>query len=123
MKKINNNLFDTLNWILKKGEKKPEILLESDFILNRWLSMVSPEVAHVINTTGNRWNKFSIKPSLAKFYKTVLPKNFNKISYIKKKVKEKEPEDYKELTNSLEISCKELIFFENALEEINRLSK
>jgi hypothetical protein len=123
MKKTNNNLFDTLNWILKKSDKQPDTLLDSSFILNRWLSMVSPEIAQIINTTANRWNKSNIKLPMAKFYKLILPKNFNKISYIKKKLKDKEVENYKEMTNSLEISSRELNFFENALEEINNCSK
>jgi hypothetical protein len=123
MKKTNNNLFDTLNWILKKNGKEPDNLLDSNFILNRWLSMVSPEMAQIINTTGNRWNKSIIKLPMAKFYKLVLPKCFSKISYTKKKLKDKEAENYKEMTNSLEISSRELNFFENALEEINNCSK
>lgn len=122
-KNTNNNLFDTLNWILKKNPKESNDLLESNFILNRWLSMVSPEMAKIINATGNRWNKSNTKFSMAKFYKSILPKCSDRIFYIKKKTKEKETEDHKEMTNSLEISRRELIFFENALEEIDKHSK
>ncbi len=84
-KNINNNLFDTLNWVLKKDKKEPTTVLESNFILNRWLSMVNPEIAQIINITGNRWNKNIKKFSMAKFYKSILPKNSDQIFYIKKK--------------------------------------
>ena len=124
MKKIiNNNLFDTLNWILKKNKKEPITILDSNFILNRWLSMVNPEIAQIVNTTGNRWNKNIVIFAMAKFYKSILPKNLDRICYIKKKPKEKEIENIKEMANSLELSQKELFFFENALEELNLASK
>lgn len=124
MKKIiNNNLFDTLNWILKKDKKEPVSILESNFILNRWLSMVTPEITQIINITGNRWNKNITNFSMAKFYKSILPKNSDQISYIKRKKEEKEIENIEEMANSFELSRKELIFFENALEDLNISSK
>lgn len=122
-KNINNNLFDTLNWILKKEKKQPFFILESNFILNRWLSMVNPEIAQIINITGNRWNKNITKFSMAKFYKSILPKNSDQIFYIKKKREEKEIENIKEMTNYFEMSQKELIFLEKALEDLNIDSK
>lgn len=124
MKKIiNNNLFDTLNWILKKDKKEPVSILESNFILNRWLSMVTPEIAQIINITGNRWNKNITNFSMAKFYKSILPKNSDQIFYIKRKKEEKEIENIEEMANSFELSRKELIFFENTLEDLNISSK
>lgn len=124
MKKIiNNNLFDTLNWILKKDKKEPVSILESNFILNRWLSMVTPEIAQIINITGNRWNKNTTNFSMAKFYKSILPKNSDQIFYIKRKKEEKEIENIEEMANSFELSRKELIFFENTLEDLNISSK
>lgn len=122
-KNINNNLFDTLNWILKKDKKEPVSILESNFILNRWLSMVTPEIAQIINITGNRWNKNTTNFSMAKFYKSILPKNSDQIFYIKRKKEEKEMENIKEMANSFELSRKELIFFENTLEDLNISSK
>lgn len=118
-KNINNNLFDTLNWILKKDKKEPVSILESNFILNRWLSMVTPELAQIINITGNRWNKNITNFSMAKFYKSIFPKISDQIFYIKRKKEEKEMENIKEMASSFELSRKELIFFENALEDLN----
>lgn len=122
-KNINNNLFDTLNWILKKDKKQPVSILESNFILNRWLSMVTPEMAQIINITGNRWNKNTTIFSMAKFYKSILPKNSDQIFYIKRKKEEKEIENIEEMANSFELSQKELNFFENALEDLSISSK
>ena len=74
-------------------------------------------------TNCNRWNKNIVLFPMANFYKSILPKNLDRICYIKKKPKEKETENIKEMANSLEISQKELIFFENTLEELNLPSK
>jgi len=60
---------------------------------------------------------------MAKFYKLILPKNSDQIFYIKRRKEEKEIENIEEMANSYELSRKELIFFENALEDLNIGSK
>lgn len=118
----NNTLFDTLNWILKKS-KKPETLFESNFMLNRWLSMTDKETADIVNSTGNRWIKTLKDLKIAKFYYTILPKNNKRISYIKKKTKEENDNSYKIIADNMELSTKDIIFLENALEDLNKVSK
>lgn len=118
----NNNLFDTLNWILKKN-KKPEVLFESNFMLNRWLTMVDKETAQIVNSTGNRWIKVLKDFKISKFYYMILPQTNKRMNYIKRKTKEESNNDYKILAENLELSTKDIIFLENALEDLNKHSK
>lgn len=62
----------------------------SPFMVNRWVSMYSPDMANVVNETTNRYsNIFENKKDLFNFYVSILPKvNFKRISYIKKNTKE-----------------------------------
>jgi hypothetical protein len=119
---INNNLFDTLNWILKKN-KKPQNKFESNFMLNRWLSMSNNQIAQIINSTGNRWIKVLKDFQISKFYYIILPKNNDRISYIKKKTKQENDKDYKIIAENMELSTKDIVFLENALEDLNNQSK
>jgi len=62
----------------------------SPFMVNRWVSMYSPEMANVVNETTNRYsNIFENKKELFNFYVSVLPKvKFKRIAYIKKNTKD-----------------------------------
>jgi len=122
-KNNNNNLFDVLNWILKSKKKLPENTFQSNFILNRWLSMTSPDIAQIINVTGNRWSKYTKDFLLAEFYHSVLPKFSKTIQYIKKEQKNTENENLKLLAENMEISIKDVIFLEKSLEDLNNCSK
>ena len=124
MKKFqNNNLFDTLNWILKNKKDAPQEKFQSNFLLNRWLSMSTKEVCQIVNATGNRWCKFLTDFQLTDFYHSIMPKNKNRISYIKKGVKEIDDENTKQIASSMDLSVKDVYFLENALEELNKMSK
>lgn len=125
MKKKNNNknIFDVLNWILKSKKELPENSFQSNFILNRWLSMTSPEIAQIVNVTGNRWSKNIKDFSVLNFYHSVLPKFTKKIQYIKKSQKNIENENLKMLAENMEISTKDVLFLEKSLEEMNNGSK
>lgn len=125
MKKKNNNknLFDILNWILKSKKDLPENTFQSNFILNRWLSMASPEIAQIVNVTGNRWSKNIKDFSMLNFYHSVLPKFTKKIQYIKKGQKNIENENLKMLAENMEISTKDVLFLEKSLEEMNNSPK
>jgi len=117
-----NSLFDTLNWILKKY-KKPEIVFGSNFMLNRWLSMSNNQTAQIINSTGNRWIKVLKDFQISKFYHVLLPKTNGRISYIKKKTKKENDKDYKTIAENMELSTKDIIFLENALEDLDKQPK
>jgi len=121
-----SNIFEFLDWVLKKKEKEP--IYEnniSNYILNRWLSMSDLDVCKIINVTTNRWDKCieSADNFLdnCKFYKTVLPKTHKKIEYIKKKVlKNEEDSDEESLVKEYEISKREIDIYDKLLENIKK---
>lgn len=84
-------LFDTLNDILtnKKGDQLDNIDNEkeySGYLVNRWLSMYSPNVAVIINETVNKfYNNFTTKKEHYLFLCKTLPRcTRKKIEYFKK---------------------------------------
>lgn len=116
------NIFDHLNDILFTKESKSLQNIEDEgdfqpFLINRWVSMYSPELAYVINETSNKYHSiFPEKRDMYTFLKAILPQMKRKrINYIKKPKKEKE--DLQEcvdlLARSLEISKKEIINYIN----------
>ena len=123
MKKYNDNIFEILNWILKKDKKTPETCSGvSTFMLNRWLSMSDGLAASVINATVNRWvsqcNLFRDADLSGKFYHKTLPKNFKRINYIKKPDQKITEEELSGLAYNLEKSHREIKFLNQALEEM-----
>lgn len=118
-----NSLFETLNWIFKVKKEHPKQEFESNFMLNRWISMSMADFALAVNATGNRWNKVLTEIPLKKFYYSIFPKYTKRISYIKKINKQTEEKDILEYAYSMEISSKDVLFLENALAEMNNLSK
>ena len=111
-------IFDHLNDILfTKGNKSLQNVEDegdfSPFLVNRWISMYSPELAYVVNETTNKYyDVFPEKRDTYRLLKAVIPKMKRKrINYIKKVKKDKE--DMQEcidlLSQSLEISKKEII--------------
>jgi hypothetical protein len=91
-------IFDYIDSLLF-SKKEIEIAYEdatqfNAFMLNRWLSFYSPDMAAYINATGNSYASLFIdKNDLYKYYYNILPKcKFKRIAYIKK-VKEKEEKD------------------------------
>lgn len=69
----------------------------SPYMLNRWISMYSPDMANIVNMTTNRYISTLNKQEFFNFIVAVFPKvKFKRIAYIKKvstKTKEKEEED------------------------------
>jgi hypothetical protein len=122
----NNNLFNVLNWILKKQNSDVEDTPTSFYILNRWISMVDNTSAMLINSSVNRWilknNSFSNDFYIVKFLRKSVPKSFKKINYIKKiKITdpEKENENFiSEMSSNLEISQTEYKNNLNILKEL-----
>lgn len=65
------------------------------YMLNRWCSMYSPDMAHIINETTNRQKElFALKQDQYNYVLNILPKVKKKrINYIKKVKSEEEKED------------------------------
>ena len=111
-------IFDILNDILftKKGNLLKNVDEESSFnnyMVNRWVSMYSPSLAIVINSTSNwLWSVFETKQDYYKFINTIIPRVSRKrIHYIKKvkpEDKPKEIENVELLAKRLELSQREI---------------
>jgi len=93
-------LFDTLNDILisKKGDQLDNIDNEkeySGYLINRWLSMYSPNLAIIINETVNKYyNNFITKKEHYKFLCKIIPNSSRKkIEYFKKDKAENQIDD------------------------------
>ena len=110
-------IFDFINDILftKKGDKLDNINDENEFnsyMVNRWTSMYSPEMATIINSTTNwLYPIFEDKRSYYKFLLTVLPKVRRKhIPYVKKakKTESEENINISLIAKRLELSEREI---------------
>ena len=111
-------LFDLLDKLLV-SKKKIDINIGDEtvhpYIINRWISMYSPEMATVINNTGNwLYSVFDNNHNdYFKFLQRFLPSMQNKrIYYIKKEKKnpheEGEDNNIKLLSNNLELCEREI---------------
>ena len=110
-------IFDYINDILfkKKGDKLNNIDDESSFnlyMINRWMSMYSTNVATIVNLTSNRYYSiFNTKQESYNFLIKMLPKvSPRRIYYIKKKPKtaNDDGEVIKQLARGLEIAEREI---------------
>ena len=61
------------------------------YMIDRWSSMYSPEIANFINETSNKyWSLFTEKVNQYNFIYNILPRlKYKKIQYLKKTKKEK----------------------------------
>lgn len=112
-------MFDYLNKVLYKT-KGPDTnnIQESEefvpFMIQRWSSMYSPEIARLLNETSNRqWSSLSDKEMWFNYLHAVVPHcRFKKIAYLKKKKdteeKAKNKETLHKVANYLEISSREV---------------
>lgn len=122
-KRLDDTLFECLDWILKKTIKDENFLkFPNIFLLNRWLSMSHYSIAQIINATSNRWNsrinKEEDAKSIIRFYRVLLPIYTNRIKYIKKPVKTPlsiETDNFKE---HLEISQREINLYNKLVAEL-----
>jgi hypothetical protein len=91
-------IFDQINSIFF-SKKKMELNCDdesqfSSFMINRWLSFYSPEVAVLVNDLTNKQPHTNDKNDLYDFYFSLYPKlKFKRINYIKKTKKETKKED------------------------------
>jgi len=97
-------LFDFLKDIVyrKKGTllDNPESEQEFDpYMLQRWLSMHSPNMAKLLNATTNKlYSVYDTKQEWYKIYLATIPKTYSKrIKYIKKVKKEKGKKEEEEI--------------------------
>ena len=113
-------IFDFINDILfqKKGDKLDDIESESQYnpyMINRWISMYSPQMANIINLTTNRlYSAFPTKRENYRFLVHFLPKvRFKRTNYIKKITKDKEATDdsINILAKNLELSKREIRYY------------
>ena len=110
-------IFDCINDILftKRGRLLTNVDDESNFnqyMINRWCSMYSPQLATIINSTVNwLYSTFETKQQYYRFVSTILPRVNNKrIHYIKKKKPDDQPEyqNIELLAKRLELSQREI---------------
>lgn len=120
-------IFDHISSILYK--KKDSLENEEDekeyspYMINKWLSMYSPQMATVINKTSNKYYAILEDKFLHhKFLKSILPKmKWEKIEYIKKDKKKTPAKKEQEINNtallaqSLEISEREVKYLQENL--------
>lgn len=92
------------------------------YMLNRWGSMYSSDVAYIINETSNKYGKlFQTKEEQYQFVLNMLPKVKKKrINYIKKTKEEpkKEDNDIALIAKAMEMSKRELEQNIKLLEEL-----
>lgn len=112
--------FETLNNILfeKDSSKITDVdALEqfSPYMINRWCSMYSSDMCHIVNETTNRYHRlFDDKETMYKMYINLLPHvNKRYIKYIKKKKQDKsetvdQDEQIDLLSRTLELSKREI---------------
>lgn len=112
-------IFDQLNDLVFTKEHKcmTNIDHESDYspyMINRWISMYSPDMAHVINNTVNwLYPIFETKSDHYNFLHAVIPRSQRKrINYIKKRKPDKDEDgdehDVEMLAKNLELSQREV---------------
>ena len=67
----------------------------NQYMINRWTSMYSSEIASFINETSNKfWNLFDNKQSQYSYFYNLLPRlKYKKIQYIKKTKKDKKKKE------------------------------
>lgn len=94
------------------------------YMVNRWCSMYSPDIASIINETSNKYSQsFTLKQEQYNYCFNLFPKNKKrKIDYIKKNKEEKEKEDNTcgMLSNSLEISKRECNEYIDLMKFLNK---
>lgn len=114
-----HTIFQFINDILfrKKGDLLNNVDFESgynSYMINRWCSMYSPEISHMINYTTNRlYPIFETKQESYKFISSILPKcKFRRINYIKKVKKNTNEDDVIGLlAKNLELSKREINYY------------
>lgn len=88
------NIFDIIDGICYSKKRDLPVNVEDEksfqpFMLNRWLSMLDPGAAKIINDTVNRYGQNFNNEELYKLLVEILPRyKRQKINYIKKPAKD-----------------------------------
>jgi hypothetical protein len=123
-----SGIFDYIDSVLYKNENLviDERNVEfNGYMLNRWLSMYSPEIANVVNESSNRlFASLTTKQEQYDFLYNLLPKCKRKrIEYIKK-LKEEDREfgdmNIDNIAYNMELSKKEVIALLDSLDKLNK---
>ena len=112
-------IFDYINDVLvfKKGNLLDNVDNEDTFnsyLINRWVSMYSPEYCVIINNTANRlYPIFETKQEQYQFLLNILPQTYRKrINYIKKKKTSDDVQSYtyliSKIAQNVELSEREI---------------
>jgi len=113
------NFFQLQNKLFFSDKRKQPDYIDSEgeqafvpFLLNRWLSMYSKDTVSFTNNILNKYcGIFDDKQKMFRFYYNIIPRlQFKRISYIKKKKKEKteEVEHLELIAKNKHISVREL---------------
>jgi hypothetical protein len=135
-----DNFFKNLDFVLKKKGvlETEESNLPSQFITNRWISMVDGTCANILNLTTNRWltkkGLCSLKYDNLRLLKKIIPQNTRNIKYIQKQ-KNVAPknENFNNIDDvlhtddnmriHLEISNREILEYKKLLADFNCINK
>ena len=123
MKYKDNSLFDFIGFVLKNKNESPKNYKPPTFLVNRWLSMANDGFCKVINLTTNKWCREMPDFDIEKFYRTLLPRYKKRLTYIKKKTKEKELEEDINMAALMECSQREIDLFKETLAEFGTHTK
>ena len=122
-------IFDQIGDVLFTKKKKclENIVDEGDyspFMINRWISMYSPEFCVLINNTANWMHSvLETKTDHYKFMHAVLPRaKWKRINYVKKKKPDDDDEqqDVSSLATALELSEREVKYLQEQHEHTCR---
>ena len=122
-------IFDQIGDVLFTKKKKclDNIVDEGDyspFMVNRWISMYSPEYCVLINNTVNWMHPvLETKTDHYKFIHAVLPKaKWKRINYVKKKKPDdsEQKQDVSALASTLELSEREVKYLQEQHEQACR---
>ena len=85
--------------------------------------MANDSFCKIINLTTNKWCREISDFDITKFYRTILPTYKKRISYIKKKTKDKINNDEIHYAELMECSSREIEMFNNTLAEFSNITK
>lgn len=120
------NTFEHINNLINKKEQYT-ITSDDDFVpymIQRWISMVSPQVAFVLNETSNsQFSALTDKQMWHDYFLTVIPRlGYKKIKYLKKE-KQEVSKDISEFASKNEISIREAKEILDILGDKNTIKK
>ena len=115
---MKNTIFDYVHAVLHSKDKEIFSNVDdestfSSYMVNRWISMYSPEMANLVNQTTNKYTAiFNTKQDHFNFFVSVFPRLKQKrINYVKKAKAEKEKKEDEKIpliAKNLECSQREI---------------